>query len=167
MPFPRLPHSPPGPGGGPRHLHAHMRRRTGRKPRLPQEAPGPVPRDRRAPAAGSGAERLSLRKGGGHSDPVTYLSKSSPQAAPQASPGGNRREPEDARPLPAPVGPTQAQRFPRLGERISRRPRPRLQGDAACVRDAAPGIREFAQPQCVGRHAPLWQPRAVGRTWVD
>lgn len=123
-------------------------------------------RHRRAPGAGSGPERLSLKKAGGPSDPASYLRKSSPrEQRPRRVRAGAGGRPPISGARAAHAG---SARFPRLGERISRRPRPRLQGDAACVRDAAPGTREFAQPQCVRRHAPPSGSLALsGRTWVD
>lgn len=54
-----------------------------------------------------------------------------------------------------------------------RRPRPRLHGDAACVRDAQPKIRELAEPQGSRRLTspwPLWRPSNASwprGAWID
>lgn len=53
----------------------------------------------------------------------------------------------------------QPPRFPApYKTQISRRPRPHLHGDAACVRDAQPETRETAEPQGSRRLTSPWPP---------
>lgn len=94
---------------------------------------------------GSGPERLSRKEAG--DGPTGLTPGEAKPSLPACASRKFERELADAHWLPALQRPSPAQRFPRLHSLVSCRPRPRLLGDAACVRDAALGTLEFAQPQ--------------------
>lgn len=114
-------------------------------PTQPETLTGKPPSPGHALAAGLLTGDAEPLRCSGRSDRTLYLGTPSPlDSRLRESHSGSRykltrlaqdRAAGAARALPAPR------------PAVSRRPRPLLHGDAACVRDAPPGTQEFAQPQ--------------------